>query len=320
MKFYNTIFQRSAEITRKQKVLWIFGFFVLFWGGKGMEFELFFTNTDLLARQFSPFNPTFWEIDQWAQVSLAQPFTNFTLATLLIAAGVLALFVLVMIIFSQAGLIAGFAAGASRRKVKKMSLKDAITVGEEHFWPVLWVNLLGKGASYLLLVLVSLPLFLANYNASKLVYTLMLLVVLTPVTILISILIKYAMAEIILKGSKLKEAIQNAWNLFINNVGVSVELAALMFIAYFVAILVSIFLAGLLTLPVLALGVVMAIIFQTTVFLSLYYVAAYVAAFFLVVFGVVLFSTWHFGNWTLLYLELTKGKKRSKIHRVLKGE
>ncbi|MFH1425948.1 MAG: hypothetical protein ABIG66_00780 [Candidatus Kerfeldbacteria bacterium] len=320
MKFYNTIFQKSWKVTKKQRVLWLLGFFTLFWGGKGIELEIFSTNGNLLNSRFSPFNPQFWELDQWAQLIDQALAPNLTLAAMVIASLVLGIFVLVLIMYSQIGLVDGFAKAVRTRSKKKITLGQVVESGEKHFWPVLWVNLIGKGVSYLLLALVALPLFLANVQTSKLVISLLLFLVLTPLAILISMLIKFAVADIVIKGSGTKEAIRKSWELFRHNAGVSIELAFLMFFAYFLVVLLGVLFGALAAVPLLFFGAALLISAQTIVGVYLYTFAAYSLSFVLVVFGVIVFSAWHYGNWTLLYLELTKGKKRSKIHRAYHGK
>lgn len=319
MKFYNDILQKSWEITKRQKVLLWFGFFVLLWGGKGVEFENYFANAKLLGNDLSPFQPRFWELSQWGQA--LDPFFQvqapiFVLAAIFV---VISLFVIAIIIVSQIGLVDGFSKLIDAPKTKKgYSLEKAVRASEKNFWSVLAVNLVSKGLIYGLLFLSATPLFLMSDRSEQVVYTFFLFTILSPFAILISLLTKYAVNYVVLRDLKIGDSFSAAWNLFAKNIGVSIEMAALMFAAFLGINLFSVVLAAILTLPVLLFGLFTGLYLQVTIGLLIYHYFFYLVTVVIMVITAIMFSTWHYGNWTLLFLELTKGRKRSKIHRTWK--
>ncbi len=317
MKFYNDIFQKAWEITRHHKVLWWFGFFTLLWGGKGVELEHFFSNVKLMGNEASPFNPRFWEFGSWAEA--LHPFIQSSASPGIIAFifVVLGLFIVAIMVVSQIGLVDSYSrlVKATKRS-KKYSLDDAIRSSEKHFWSVLGINLIGKGVSYGFLILAALPLFMADLQAEKFLYSLALYLAFTPVAILVSLLTKYAVNYAVLKNEHPGEAIANAWNLFVKNIGTSLEMIALMFFAFVCMNMAAMVFAALVTLPVFLFGVFTALQLNVTFGMMFYYLFVTVVGVISLVFAAIVFSTWHYGSWTLLFLELTKQRQRSKTHRI----
>lgn len=325
MTFYNTIFKESWAITKRHKTLWLFGLFVLFWGGKGIDLEVFFTNAKLLQSPYSPFRPEFWQVEKWLDVAQQLFPGTFSLAGLVLFVLVVALFVLALIIFSQVGLVDAFRRYGGTRPAQaatgeRYSVTDAIDAGRIHFVPVLAVNIIGKGVSYGAVALASSPLFLAQFESTQILYTALLFLVLTPLAVLVSMLTKYAVNDIVLNNHNVGQAMVVAWRTFAGNVGVSIELAVFMLLAYAGVNIAAIVVALILTLPVYFFGAVLFAKTGSVIGVGLFQVYLYVVAAITITVSSIAFSAWHYGNWTLLFTELTSGKKRSKIHRIWYGE
>ncbi len=320
MKLYQSIFQKAWQITKQNRVLWVFGFFLLFWSGKGMELEGFFTNVRLFRASFSPFNPAFWNMEGWSAFVEAMPVQRGTLALLFIAFFALAAFVFILLMVSRIGLVDAFGKQSRSRAKKKKpyTFNDALVKSKGYFVPVASVNLLGKGATYALIGFAALPLFFADSQTARLLYTLILYLLVAPVTVLLSVWIQYAVNDLLLNGTKLDEAMKNGWILFRYNIGVSIEMVLMLFVGYFLVMVGSFVVAGLLSSPLLlASGLMTEFLGSEGMALLFYLVYAIFTAIILFI-GVTLFSSWRQGVWTLLYIELTKGKKRSKTARLFK--
>ncbi|OGY87188.1 MAG: hypothetical protein A2233_03620 [Candidatus Kerfeldbacteria bacterium RIFOXYA2_FULL_38_24] len=317
MKLYKKIFRQSWEITKTHKSLWIFGFFVLFWGGKGIDLELFFTQSALLGSNNSPFQPQFWQMDRLGEgwhLFISSP----TPILMIIALITCVAFLIGIIMISQIGLIEAFDPTKSKiNNRKKYSLEQAIKTSEHHILPVLEANMLGRGVAYGLLLLSALPLFFLPATNFRLVLSLLLFLFLVIITIVVSLVTKYAVNALVLENLTLGKAFHRAWNIFSKNIGISLELAFMMFITFFLINIFDVLVSVVVTLP---LGIMFSAIFSAVTAYYIYNVLLLVTVFLVTVVSVVLFSTWHFGNWTLLFSELTKGQKKAKIHRLLKGE
>ncbi len=316
MTFYRDIFKRSWEITREHKVLWLFGLFTLFWGGKGMDIEQFFTNARLLHNPTSPFNPAFWNMERW-QTTLNAIFPS---QEMLIAAVpmmvVVGLAVLAIIVIAQIGLVDGFAGYSNQKKAERYSLLHALRASQRCFFRALSVSVVGKVLSYGVLAVASVPLFLNVSVWQQFTSSFLLYVVLTPVGIIISMLTKYALSSIVLEQERVGASVIRAWTLFRANVGVSLEMALLMFVGFFIVNVLAFIAAYLISIPLFVVSGMVTTLFGGGTGVGVYSVVLSWLMVITVTFSAVLFSTWHYGNWTLLFIELTKGQKRSKIHRI----
>lgn len=320
MQLYSSIFKQSWSITKKHKVLWLFGLFVLFWGGKGVDFELFFSDAKLLGSNVSPFQPEFWQTGSWQTVVAtfgSNVFTGIGLVLLLLA---FAVFVLFVIMSSQIALVDAFAVYKAQNPADRYSLNHALKAGSKHMVRVLTVNLLSKAVSYGLLAVASAPLFLAEFATAKFVYTLTLYVLIMPIVVSISILTKYAINAVIIGELSVSQAYKRGWEMFSQNVGTSFECALLSFVAFVATNVGSIIVAALATVPALFVGVIASFMLHTNFAVFVYSYIFYALSVCIALASSAVFSAWHFGNWTLLYLELTKGARRSKIHRLFAGE
>lgn len=319
MQLYQSIFRQSWQITRTHKVLWVFGLFVLFWGGKGVDLELFFSDAKLLGSGFTPFRPEFWQAAYWqsAFATLGNNlFVSIGMGLLLLA---FACFVLFVIMSSQIALIDAFAVYRTQNSSERYSFDHALNASGKHMIAVLSVNLLSKVFSYGLLGIASAPLFFAQFPTSKFVYTATLYLFIMPVVVFISILTKYAVNAVVIDQLPVMNAFKRGWNMLSHNVGTSLEFALLSFMVFVATNIASVFVAGLATTPALFIGMIIAMVMHLNFGLVIYFYIFYVLAVVIAFAASAVFSAWHFGNWTLLYVELTKGNQRSKIHRLLKG-
>ena len=157
MTFYLNIFKKSWDVTKSNPVLWVFGVFVLFWGGRNLDFELVFSNAKLFRSPWSPFRPDFWDMSRWSAFAEKISFSTSFILPFVVILSALALFVLFIMIASHIGLIDAFA----RDNGKKYSFDQAVVVSEKYMAPVLFVQVASKAIMYVLLGFVSIPLFLA---------------------------------------------------------------------------------------------------------------------------------------------------------------
>jgi len=320
MQLYTSIFKQSWSITKKHKVLWLFGVFVLFWGGKGVDLELFFSDAKLLGSALSPFRPEFWQTGYWqvlVKLFTANVFTGIGVVCMLIVFGV---FLMLVILASQIALIDAFAVYKAATPTDRYTLDHAMKASNKHIVGVFGVNVVSKVVSYGLLAIVSLPLFFAHFATTKVLYTAALFVAVMPLVVVISIITKYALNAVVIDQQSMVNAFKRGWGLFRQNVGVSLECALLSFAAFVATNIGAIIAAAFATVPFMLIGMMVSLALQTSAMLFIYFYIFYSLAVCVTVASSAVFSAWHFGNWTLLYSELTKGNQRSKIHRLFVGE
>ncbi|MEK7540474.1 MAG: hypothetical protein AAB558_04470 [Patescibacteria group bacterium] len=321
MRFYRNIISRASQIARRNKYLWWFGLFTLFLGGKGVEFELFFSDARLLGESISPFSAAFWKLQTWEvmQQNLLGvtggpwPFFLITLALLFV--------LVILVVISQGALID---AAAKIDTGGAYSLTQGVEAGKKRFTGLFGVNLIGKVIQYLLITLVGGVIFFISpsRSAAALIYAVFLFLVMTPVAMLISLLMKYAQVEVMVYEARVGEAWQAAWKTFKTHWLVSVEMAALMFLLYFGVGLLAILIAAVATLPVLLFLLAGTIFYQSYALVALYVYIFYFATLVALVVAALYFATMNYSAWTLLYMQLrgTVGRIRTKTERLLTDE
>lgn len=323
MQFYSDIVKKAWVITWHHKVLWIFGIFVSLWGGKGIEAEL--NSARNLASDTSPLNPNFWDFSNWENLG-SQLTANGAETTLYLMAGVIGLLLVIVtsiIMLAQTGVIDAFAQFAHKDTTSdRYALQHAWVAGKKHFWVVLGLNLLGKALTYSLLVMVLAPLFMkGGVSMLDAWWVLIGLLLYIPVSIVISIVTRFALNHAVLKEEAVGVSVRNGWKMFRNNIGVSLELSLLMFVVFAALVIVlAPVLAAVVTLPSLVLVLANA---PATFGLPWIYLhdRFFVVALLVIVYVMsVLFAVWHMGTWTMLYKELTQGNRKSKIHRWTHGK
>lgn len=320
MRFYRDIISEAGQIARRNKFLWWFGLFTLFLGGKGVEFELFFSDARLLGESVSPFSAAFWNLRTWElmqQNLLGVPGgpVPFFLITL-----VLVLVLVLLVVISQGALIDGT---AKIHRGLSYSLTQGMEAGKQRFSALFLVNLIGKLLQYLIIAVVGGIIFFISpsHSAAALVYSVFLFLVITPVAMLLSLLMKYAQVEVMVYEASVGEAWSAAWAVFRRHWLVSIEMAALMFVLYFAVGVLAILVAAVATLPLLLFLLAGTLVFQSYALIALFVYIFYLAAVVAVIISALFFATMNYSAWTLLYMQLkgTLDRIRPKTERLLTG-
>ena len=229
MSIYRAIFRNSFKITWHNKYLWFFGIFAALVSNIG-EFNLAWEKIPQVSE-----NAGFLEILRssyeqgiiggfWGNLSKFFISLNFVGWLLVLVLVVLVLFLIWLSIVSQAGL---FASSYKIFKKKKTDFSDTFKVGREKFWQVLWLNILFKLFVFALWVILFLPLiFLYLSQGSPGIQSLFVIlsfVILLPITIILSFIIKYAVLFMVSKKTTVKESLKEAWSIFKHNWLISIE-------------------------------------------------------------------------------------------------
>lgn len=325
-KFYRLVLKRAWEITVKFKSLWLLGLFsaVLSSGG---EFEIL---TKIL------FNPegknTFQEMAEKFTMGLEQGLTQTggsfwqniydaitasptamaTAAIILLMTLAIAFFIIWLAVVSQIGLIKNISLAD---KNKKITINEGIDAGVRSFWPILTINFVCKIILFAIILLFAKEiLFLVQYGIMGSVLHVVSLVVFAVFAVIISFLCRYQTFYIVLKKEKIIPALKSAYNLFIANWLISLEMALLMFVFYMAAaflngFLTSVFLAIPLVFLTYANFLPMAVILLIA---AMSMIAVFAITFFITAF----LGTFQWSAWTLLFEQIGGNKIISKIVRL----
>lgn len=321
MPFYRNILKQAWQLTWRNKYLWWFGIFAALLGNGG-ELEIIFNNASG--------NPAQALFPSWQRIvstgvfrfetitNIANLLKNDTLNVifvLLICLAALAVFLFLVwvVIVSQAALVNNSAAII---KQKKNNFRDGLNAGILNFWPVFSLNILVKAAIYVLLMAVALPIFFSQENSAANIFYITALILLVPASIILSFIMKYAIAYAVAGKLKAGRAIQRGWSLFKANWLISFEMAIILF-AINLLVGLGIVLAILtLAVPFLFLGLISFYSFSAagSWLIAILAFSCFIA---IIVLAGAALAVFQISSWIGLFLELDKKGGVSKLVRVV---
>lgn len=322
---FRDILKRSYYIVIKNKFLWFFGFFAALFGVGG-EFESLFNNysnigqkTDsILSVQNLYQTGVLWQ----AYENISNFFTSYPVQSFLflLMVGVVFLVVIWMAIISQ---IALFDSANKISKNKKIGYSEAYHVGNKHFGSVLLVNILLRLSFFALFAVIAAPIlswFLVGGSAlGGMVFVFLLFLIFIPISIIISFIVKYAIAYIVIKEEKVANSIKLGWELFKKNWIISIEMALFIFLIGTVVAIGMLIIIGLVSIPFILLGG-FSLFFgaSTGTFTGLSIIGILAIISWFIIVGVIggAFIAYQYTAWTLLFNEIIGNKAESKIKRL----
>lgn len=324
---YRPVLKKAWEITRKFKLLWLFGLFSVLVSAGG-EYEMisraFYGNSgdnifsNILAGLKSGWaeglklaSGDFWQ--NLSQLFVKAPDSLLIAAVVLIGILVITAFFIWLAISSQIALIKG---ASLANKNKKLTIGDGFTIANNNFLPVLGVVILLKIVLFGLFVVLGWELWLTSslglwgsilYIVSFVFFVLVVLVV--------SFVLKYQTLYLVLKKQGFVTALKSAWQLFVSNWLVSIEMSLIMLGVYLVASALS------LLLITLCAGIPIIIIpfYLLSIHIAIKIMISILAALLATV-GVFLITAWmsvfQWAGWVALFERLDGGEEFSKIERI----
>ena len=324
MSFYRNIIRQSFITAWQHKYLWFFGLFA----------TLLSSNFELeLVNRFTNQGATPYDWQQWMNngilssktwsnlLDLARTDTGsfISLIILVLVLLILLITLLWLSVVSQSALVSNI--NKSIGSTKKQTRHDTaigFQEGRRYFWPVLWLNVLVRVIVYGLATTAIVPVMMWSNGQGfifSVVYLIIFIVFLT-VALALSLIAKYSIAAITLKGQTFKEAIVSSWQLFWKNWLVSLEMAFILFalsiLATFCIVIIVLMVAipfALLYLITLALGSYILFILATTI--------AVIASIGIIIIGGSIVTVVQTTAWVTLYNQLnSRSGVQSKLERV----
>ena len=322
MSMYRKIFKEALRATWRNKYLWFFGLFAALFGTSG--------DYEIVSRLFTGDAGTFaWRTFVETNVLSLKSFSaisNFMVEDplsfiLTIFVGlfllVLTIFLIWLAIVSQTALVTNAAALSAG---KKSGFKEGVEAGNKNFWPVFGLNVFNKVLISIIFLIIGLPLALSAGNSivAYNFFYLLVFIIFVPVAIIVSFIVKYAIAYKVIKNKSLFDSLQLSWNLFVENWLVSAEMAFILFIINFFYGLAVLLLMLILAAPFLFLAL---IFYYLTSFVGFWLVASFalILFFILIVLAGSYIAAFQIYAWTSLFVELTGRGATAKIVRLAKG-
>jgi len=320
---YRSLLKQAWNIIWKHKYLWFFGLFASLTAiGGSVEYQLIAQkfNQNLINGSYDSLNGILLlgELCQGLYQGLIQllqyNFWSILNALTFLLLSLTLLFVFVWLaITSQAALVYKVKKilGA-KKKLTDLGIRQGLTVGHQHFWAVLGLNILIKVLISLAFFIISLPLLFMFFNDTAVlvvVYTI-LFVIFVPVAVSLSLLVKYAIAYNVLEGRPLMASLEAGWKLFKNNWLVSLEMAIILFIINFLVGFGILLLLSIFVFPLFWMGLAI----QAT---GLVIITLLVALIIMILIGSGL-TAFQISTWTGLFLQLKENGGTAKLERVFK--
>ena len=311
--FYRKVYPLSWQIIKNNFSLLFFGMFASILGFHEVKtlFNLDSVSPDLLGST----------LISWLSILKTFAVAQFTWSNLPVLLNVIAIFVLfaiivILAISSQGALI--YATIQKNNQKKGFKFTEAFRVGVEKFWPLFGLNILNTLIGYFFIVSVIKPLvdFLNHSNNEVVVYLLLAIIVffiLLPLVIVISFVTRYGAAYIITQNDTMTAAFIKGWTLFKINWLITVENAFFLLLITVLFYLVLFTALVFVFTPFLVLAYFMAL--NTIIFWLLMAIGSLVAVF-LFILATSFFGAYYNIIWANIFLQLTKGKSHSKMHRL----
>jgi len=336
MPLYRRILSQAWKMTWQNKYLWFFGLFALLFCTGG--------EYNILVRIFSgninqPMMPAF---QRFSETGIFSPKIFSNIGTIMnndpaaflkvilvfIIVAVLSVFLIWLSVVSQAALVslvsslAGKKISAAKQGAVAKNISDNfrnnILRGHNKFWPVFGLNVINKLVVYAAFVLVSLPIVLTMGKSQPSVVIILYVlafIVFVPAALSLSFIFKYAIAYTVIKGSKFKDALNSALELFKENWLISLEMSFILFILNFAVSLVVILLVLSLVIPFVFLAITAANIIGSAAYVLAIILELIIILSIIILSGSVI-STFQIASWTGLFVELINKGGVSKIIRI----
>ncbi len=320
---YRSILKQAWNITWKNKYLWFFGLFASLAAASGSVEHQILTqnlNQNLVDGSYAHLGSILLLGDLMNNlwIGLGALFSQniwiiINALTLLLVTLTLVVAFIWLAISSQVAIVDHVKKIVnSKRKASVLSVREGLTIGNQHFWPVLGLNVLIKILIGIAFFLISIPLlfmFLNDTAVLIVVYTI-LFVIFMPIAVSLSLMIKYAIAYKVLNKKSFIVSIEKGWELFSKNWLISLEMAILLFIINFLFGIGTLLIISLILFPLFLFGIMFKLAWLTTLMLFLGLIVVILIGAFL--------TTFQTATWTNLFLHLDSKKGLAKLERLFR--
>jgi len=300
--FYREIIKSAWTVTKKLKFLWFFGIFASL-TANGEEYDIIIRNIDTVANLEKVIknlrNALNEGVFSIVSENLNTYFSNNIFSSILVvlAGLIIAVVAVYLITISQVAIIS---AAHRFKKKKEVAFLDGFFIGTKKFWPILVINIIAKVIIYGLLLIIGIPLAISYVNSGNTgtltALSVFAFIILIPLNIFISFLVRYAAINVVLNGEKVIASIKTSFHLFRKNWLITLENAILLYVINFVITFVIVSILTFLSLPFTAWG--------------------YAIFMVIIIFVGSLIATFRFSVWTYLFEAISKGEGLSKILRI----
>ena len=320
--YYRDILKKAFKIIKENKFLWVFGFFAAAMGGIGELDSAFSNYTDISNKTDSIFNlQTLYQGGViWTMFDNMQGFfTSYSWQAfiLVLITAVVFCIIIWLSIISQISL---FDAAYKLSKKRKTGYAEGYHIGNKKFSSVLLINVGFKILLYALFIVIASPLvswFLLRDSVwGGILFVILLFFIYIPISIIVSFIIKYTIAFIVIKGKKTWESVMLSWKLFKKYWLVNIEMALIILAIGIVVGFFILLVLGLVSVPFVLIGI-SALFFGSSTGLTVAVIVGMIAWFVVISIMGSSFAAFQYTVWTLLFLDLINDRAESKLKRFI---
>lgn len=313
---YRQALAHSWQLSKKHKLLWVYGLFATFLGQMGL-FELIgkvgVASSDyalhpkwLVFPKFckyiaSGFRAEYIPVEGWIWMVW--------LGVILL--GLLAFFVF-MAVLSQGALI--HSAAKSTKSKKLPDVGEAWHVGVSHFWRLFTLNLIKKLIMVILAVVVGFGTlnFVVTESGWSLVLFLLVFLLVVLIGMILSFLVIYAAGYVVVEEYSLGRAVASAWKLFVDHWLVSIEVGLIILFMNVVLSFVVLFAFMIIFFPTILAWLIASLTFSYWLYFVGLALGMVLFTLFIILAGS-LFTVYTTSVWTYLFMKMHKHGIHSRI-------
>ena len=321
MQLYRPMLKQALGIIWRFKYLWFFGLFAALMGNAGV-FNFGFKNIDKIESQGAWLIRTKDILANWhfkfGLLNLNQALASVDIwaVILILLMIVIGFFLLWLAIASQGALVYGAKQALGGRGT---FFGQAIKKGSNKFWPLLLLNILLNLVVFVVLVLLMLPFIVTFINSNNSFFwqnvsVALSLIILVPLSLVLSLLMRYAMIYVVNEDKHIGQAIADAWQLFKKNWIVSLEMALVLFVLNILSGLLLMVLMVFIALPFVTLGMIASQLASVGFFWLVVALGILTFVAILFLYGAV-WNAFAYTAWVVLFNKITIGGVYSKILR-----
>lgn len=318
---YRQIFKIAWQISIKNKILWFFGIFASLISLESV-YEIIYSQLqqlqNLTAFSQGINNPFTGQIDYFNKIIyfldiLPRNFSFYLTFVCLLALTLLFFW----LIFTSQIFIVKYSAEQYRNKKTKSAL--IFNQSQEKFWSVFGLNIISKLVLYASFLLLSLLLFYSFFQAGLsylLAIDIVFLILYIIFAVIISFLTAYAINFVILKNSHIIKAISEAWQLFSQNILLSLEISFLLFILKIISLIIVFCSFSLIFIPsiiiylrALALGSLLGQVMSMTLIILAFFILYFLIG--------AIYTVFYLSSWTITFIKITEESVWGKIMHLI---
>ncbi|MEA2088726.1 MAG: hypothetical protein U9O55_02725 [Patescibacteria group bacterium] len=314
--FYLRILIDSWKLVWRNKLLWFFGLFSFIFGG-GVWYNFTSSSFSGIFKQdgiifslvdIGIFSNSFFSNIKNAVIS--DWFSFFMIVFMFFLIIFISIILIFISVIAQGGLVYSV---FKLNKKEKIDIPSGLSIGRGNFWRILSLNIIEKYIIWTLSFLLATFSVLAFVAESSIIaiWSFIFSIIITIILVICSLIMKYSLAFVVLKGKNPIISIKDGAILFYKNCLVNFEMAFFLFIINSIFKYIMILVAIILLIPLTSLGS-FSLYMSSWVSFNFYFIFIPCFIVLLILFFISMLVSYNYSVWTLMFIHLNNNKRTGK--------